>query len=93
MDNYRLGCDINSKVLAFAFGLAASATSSLNALARMKSEGTHVGRPRCAKSKTVKLVGKQEEINRLLAKHTSKIKIAKMMGVHRSTLRRYLQFS
>jgi len=29
MDNYRLGCDINSKVLAFAFGLAAEIERNL----------------------------------------------------------------
>jgi DNA invertase Pin-like site-specific DNA recombinase len=44
-DNYRLGSDISSKVLAFAFGLSAEIERNLisqrtkEALARMKSEG------------------------------------------------------
>jgi DNA invertase Pin-like site-specific DNA recombinase len=94
-DNYRLGSDISSKVLAFAFGLSAEIERNLisqrtrEALARMKSEGIHVGRPRGAKSKIVKLSGKETEIQTLLEQKVPKLKIAKMMGVHRSTLRRY----
>ena len=96
-DNYRLGSDISSKVLAFAFGLSAEIERNLisqrtkEALARMKSEGIHVGRPRGAKSKEIKLTGKEEQVKKLLSKKTPKIKIAKKLGVHRSTLRRFLQ--
>jgi DNA invertase Pin-like site-specific DNA recombinase len=96
-DNYRLGSDISSKVLAFAFGLSAEIERNLisqrtkEALARMKSEGIHIGRPLGAKSKEIKLTGKENEIRKLLSQKTSKIKIAKQIGVHRSTLRRFLQ--
>jgi DNA invertase Pin-like site-specific DNA recombinase len=96
-DNYRLGSDISSKVLAFAFGLSAEIERNLisqrtkEALARMKSEGIHIGRPRGAKSKEVKLTGKEEQIQKLLKQNVSKVKIAKQLGVHRSTLRRFLQ--
>jgi DNA invertase Pin-like site-specific DNA recombinase len=96
-DNYRLGSDISSKVLAFAFSLSAEIERNLisqrtkEALARMKSEGIHIGRPRGAKSKEIKLTGKEDEIRRLLSQKISKIKIAKQLGVHRSTLRRFLQ--
>jgi DNA invertase Pin-like site-specific DNA recombinase len=95
-DNYRLGSDISSKVLAFAFGLSAEIERNLisqrtkEALARMKSEGIHIGRPRGAKSKEIKLTGKAEMIQKLLAKKVPKVKIAKKLGVHRSTLRRFL---
>jgi len=95
-DNYRLGSDISSKVLAFAFGLSAEIERNLvsqrtkEALARMKSEGIHVGRPYGAKSKEIKLTGKEEQIKKLLNKKTPKVKIAKKLGVHRSTLRRFL---
>jgi DNA invertase Pin-like site-specific DNA recombinase len=95
-DNYRLGSDISSKVLAFAFGLSAEIERNLisqrtkEALARMKSEGIHVGRPYGAKSKKIKLTGKGELIKTMLKKKVPKIKIARELGVHRSTLRRFL---
>jgi DNA invertase Pin-like site-specific DNA recombinase len=96
-DNYRLGSDISSKVLAFAFGLSAEIERNLvsqrtkEALARMKSEGIHVGRPYGAKSKEIKLTGKEGQIKKMLKKKMSKVKIAKKLGEHRSTLRRFLQ--
>jgi len=96
-DNYRLGDDIQAKVLAFAFGISAEIERKLisqrtkEALARMKSEGLHVGRPRGAKSKEIKLTGKEEQIGKLLKQKIPKIKIAKKLGVHRSTLRRFLK--
>ena len=96
-DNYRLGSDISSKVLAFAFGLSAEIERNLisqrtkEALARMKSEGIHVGRPSGAKSKEIKLTGKEEQIKKMLKQKIPKIKIAKKLNVHRSTLRRFLQ--
>lgn len=51
-DNYRLGEDIQSKVLAFAFALAAEIERNLismrtkEALARKKAEGVVLGRPK-----------------------------------------------
>ncbi|MDR1811341.1 MAG: master DNA invertase Mpi family serine-type recombinase [Candidatus Fibromonas sp.] len=96
-DNYRLGKDINSKVLAFAFGLSAEIERTLisqrtkEALARIKSEGIHIGRPHGSKSKELKLTGKNMRIKELLKQKIPKIKIAKKLGVHRSTLGRYLK--
>jgi len=96
-DNFRLGNDINSKVLAFAFGLSAEIERNLisqrtkEAMARAKSEGIHCGRPRGAKNKTVKLTGKEKIIIQLLKQNFTKIVIARKLGVHRSTLRSFLK--
>jgi DNA invertase Pin-like site-specific DNA recombinase len=67
-DNYRLGSDINSKVLAFAFGLSAEIERNLisqrtkEALARKRAEGVILGRPKGSLSKMKKLTGKELEI-------------------------------
>ena len=98
-DNYRLGTDISSKVLAFAFGLSAEIERNLisqrtkEALARAMSEGIHIGRPKGSKNKTLKLSGKEKEIKKLLKTGFSKTKIAKMLGVHRFTLYRFCRNS
>jgi len=95
-DNYRLGNDISSKVLAFAFGISAEIERQLlsqrtkEALARLKAEGVHIGRPLGAKCKNPKLKGRLTEIRSLLGENLTKIEVAKRMGVHRSTLRRLL---
>ena len=71
-DNYRLGTDISSKVLAFAFGLSAEIERNLisqrtkEALHRAMAEGKHIGRPKGSKNKTYKLTGKKREIRKLL---------------------------
>lgn len=94
-DNYRLGCDISSKVLAFAFGLSAEIERNLisqrtrEALARAKNDGIHVGRPKGSKSKITKLTKQENEIRDLLKKGISKTEIARIMGVHRFTVYRY----
>lgn len=96
-DNYRLGSDISSKVLAFAFGLSAEIERNLisqrtkEALARKKAEGIILGRPKGSKSKVRKLTGKEDEIKALLDKHVSKSAIARIMGVHRVTVDEFVK--
>ncbi len=97
-DNYRLGEDIQSKVLAFAFGLSAEIERNLisqrtkEALARKKAEGVVLGRPKGRKTSPdkYKLSGKETLIKELLAASVSKRKIAKICKVDRNTLARYI---
>jgi len=96
-DNYRLGDDIQSKVLAFAFGLSAEIERNLisqrtkEALARKKAEGVILGRPKGSKSKIRKLTGREAEIQDLLNKRISKSAIARIMGVHRLTIAEFVK--
>ena len=98
-DNYRLGDDIQSKVLAFAFGLSAEIERNLisqrtkEALARKKAEGVILGRPKGRKSspEKYKLHGKATLIQELLKAKVSKRKIAKLCKVDRNTLDRYIK--
>lgn len=96
-DNYRLGNDINSKVLAFAFGLSAEIERNLisqrtkEALSRRKKEGVTLGRPKGRKSTRTKLTGKEEKIHELLKEGKSKSEIARKLKVSRVTLLNYIK--
>jgi len=96
-DNYRLGSDISSKVLAFAFGLSAEIERNLisqrtkEALARKKAEGVILGRPIGRKSSKTKLTGQEKRIKELLEKKVSFSAISRILSVHRLTVSNFVK--
>ncbi|MBO7042523.1 MAG: recombinase family protein [Alphaproteobacteria bacterium] len=98
-ENFRLGTDVQSKVLAFAFGLSAELSKSLlqarvrESLARLKADGKKLGRPRGARSHELKLERNKKRLTWMLTQGFSKPKIAKLLGVHKCTIYNYLRAS
>ena len=96
-ENFRLGSDIQSKVLAFAFGLSAELSKSLlqervkESLARLKADGKKLGRPMGAKSKALKLSKNKKRIDDMVNSGVSKNEIARIMRVNKKTLYKYLR--
>ncbi len=96
-DNYKLGDDIPSKVLAFAFGLSAEIERKMisqrtkEALAARRAAGIILGRPIGSKSSKLKLTGRENDISRLLGKGYSKLTIARKLHVHRETLTTFIK--
>jgi len=96
-DNYRLGDNIQSKVLAFAFSLSAEIERELlsqrtkEALSRKRSEGKVLGRPYGSKSSYVKLTGREQDIKMLLERQFSKRAISRIYGVDRNTVTSFLK--
>lgn len=97
-ENYRLGNDIPSQVLAFAFGLSAEIERQLisqrtrEALARLKSEGKTLGHPRGVSNPRAKrLDGKWDTIQTLKTQGFTMTQIAQKLHVSRTTLWRYLR--
>lgn len=96
-ENYHLGNDLQSQVLAFAFGLASQIERDLISqrtkcsLASKKEQGIKLGRPIGAESKKLKLAKNLKRIQDLLAKGVSKNQISKIMNVQYMTLTRFIK--
>ena len=98
-DGYRLGDDIQAKVLAFAFGLSAEIERTLlsqrtkEAMDRLKSEGRHLGRPfgfRPAKN-TLLLANREKQIIEYMNDGLSWTKIGRKLHVARTTVQIYVE--
>lgn len=95
-ENYHLGNDIQSQVLAFAFGLSAQIERNLisqrtkMSLDNLKASGKRLGRPFGAEAKKLKLSKNAKKIKELLDKNIPKAQIARLMGVQKMTLRRFI---
>lgn len=96
-DNFRLGNDIQSQVLAFAFGLSAQIERDLismrtkEGLARRKAEGVILGRPKGSKSNSVKLSGMESKVKGYLDAGLSFSAIGRLLGVHRLTVSTFVK--
>ena len=96
-ESYRLGDNINSKVLAFAFGLSAEIERNLisqrtkEALARKRAEGVVLGRPLGRKASYYKLTGKENLIMSYIQKKYSYSKMGRLLKVDRSTVTNFIR--
>ena len=96
-ENYKLGDDLSSKILAFAFSISAEIERQLisqrtkEALKRKKSEGIKLGRPNGRKNSHYKLDGKEEIIKNMLICGCKRYMICNKLGVSSSTLYLFLK--
>ncbi|WP_147645178.1 recombinase family protein [Treponema pectinovorum] len=96
-EGYELGDNIQSKVLAFAFGLSAEIERTLlsertkQGLERARKNGKQIGRLPGQKPNHYKLTPYRYKIKRWLKEGRSKLSIARECGVTWSTLNRFVQ--
>ncbi|MDT2661213.1 master DNA invertase Mpi family serine-type recombinase [Enterococcus hulanensis] len=98
-EGYELGNNINSKVLAFAFGLSAEIEKNLisertkEALARKKSEGVILGRPKGKKSDItkMKLYRHRKAISRKHEEGMTYSELSRVYKVHRITVSSFIK--
>lgn len=96
-ERYELGNNINSQVLAFAFGLSAQIERDLisqrtkEGLARRVAEGKKLGRTVGGKNSHYKLTGKEHIIKQMLDEGKSKAAICRRLKCHLLTLTDHLK--
>ena len=93
-DNFDLADNINSRIIAFAFALAAEIERNLisqrtrEALAAKKTAGANLGRPKGCSKKVQRICSESGDIEALLASGATLSSVAKLYKVHRNTLAR-----
>lgn len=96
-EGYELGDNVQSKVLAFAFGLVAELEREMiskrtkEALQRRKANGKRLGRPFGSRNKKHALDGKEDKISELLNQGLSVVQAAQRLKVSSVTLYAYLK--
>ena len=96
-DRFELSDSLNSKIIAFAFALAAEIERNLisqrtrEALAAKRQAGVRLGRPVGASKKKEKFEDRLPYILLQREKGVSLERIARQLGVHRNTLSKYLR--
>ena len=95
-DNFDLSDTINSKIIAFAFALAAEIERNLisqrtkEALAVRKMNGIKLGRPPGSSRKREKFFNEKDNILKLIENGCTLTYIAKVYHMHRNTVKKYL---
>ncbi len=96
-DHFELSDDLQSKIVAFAFSLAAEIERNLisqrtrEALAAKKAAGVRLGRPEGSSSKRKRFEERLPEILRMREQGICMESIARMMDIHKNTLYRYMK--
>lgn len=96
-DGYTLDNSIQSKVLAFAFGMAAEierdmiAKRTKEALNRKRANGIHIGRPKGGRNRFHKLDGNESIIRSGLISGKTKAAISRRLGVSVPTLNKFIR--
>lgn len=96
-DRFDLDNNINSKIIAFAFALAAEIERNLisqrtrEALADRKAAGVRLGRPPGSYKRKNDVLKDIKRIGNLMDKGVSLENIARLYGIHRNTLVKYLK--
>ena len=96
-ERYELGNNIQSQILAFAFGLAAQIERDLisqrtrEGLARRRAEGVRLGRKPGGKNARYKLTGKEKLIRTLFEQGLSKAEICRRLKCNSKTLNDHLK--
>lgn len=97
-DNFELSDSLNSKIIAFAFSLAAEIERNLisqrtrEALAAKKAAGVKLGRPAGKSREWYRFQEQYALVIRLRAEGKSLEVIANKLKIHRNTLSRYLKY-